>query len=110
MDNGYLYAEAQRANTAKDQFLATLSHELRTPLNAIVGLAEHAASPEVMRPEGVPKAWAAIDRNTEMLTELIEDLLDVSRIATGKDPPGRRRSRRQRGGARQRPDHGAESR
>ena len=84
MDNGYLYAEAQRANTAKDQFLATLSHELRTPLNAIVGWLSMLRSPEVMTPAGVPKAWAAIDRNTEALTGLIEDLLDVSRIATGK--------------------------
>ena len=84
MDNGYLYAEAQRANTAKDQFLATLSHELRTPLNAIVGWLSMLRRPEVMSSAGMPKAWAAIDRNTEALTELIEDLLDVSRIATGK--------------------------
>jgi signal transduction histidine kinase len=84
MDNGYLYAEAQRANHAKDQFLATLSHELRTPLNAIVGWLSMLRRPEVMTPEGAPKAWAAIDRNTKGLAELIEDLLDVSRIATGK--------------------------
>jgi signal transduction histidine kinase len=84
MDNGYLYAEAQRANTAKDQFLATLSHELRTPLNAIVGWLSMLRRPEVMSAAGVPKAWATIDRNTQALNELIEDLLDVSRIATGK--------------------------
>jgi signal transduction histidine kinase len=84
MDNGYLYAEAQRANMAKDHFLATLSHELRTPLNALVGWLRMLRSPEVMRPAAVPKAWAAIDRNTEALTGLVEDLLDVSRIATGK--------------------------
>jgi signal transduction histidine kinase len=84
MDNGYLYAEAQRANMAKDQFLATLSHELRTPLNAIVGWLSMVRRPEVMTSMGVPKAWAAIDRNTGALNELIEDLLDVSRIATGK--------------------------
>ena len=84
MDNGYLYAEAQRANTAKDQFLATLSHELRTPLNALVGWLSMLRRPAVMTPGGVPKAWAAIDRNTEALTGLVEDLLDVSRIATGK--------------------------
>ena len=48
MDNGYLYAEAQRANMAKDQFLATLSHELRTPLNAIVGWLSMLRRPEVM--------------------------------------------------------------
>ncbi len=84
MDNGYLYAEAQRANMAKDHFLATLSHELRTPLNAIVGWLSMLRRPEVMTSAGVPKAWAAIDRNTAALNELIEDLLDVSRIATGK--------------------------
>jgi signal transduction histidine kinase len=84
MDNGALYAEAQRANMAKDHFLATLSHELRTPLNAIVGWLSMLRRPEVMSAAGLPKAWAAIDRNTEALTGLIEDLLDVSRIATGK--------------------------
>jgi signal transduction histidine kinase len=84
MDNGSLYAEAQRANMAKDHFLATLSHELRTPLNAIVGWLSMLRRPEVMSSAGLPKAWAAIDRNTEALTGLIEDLLDLSRIATGK--------------------------
>jgi signal transduction histidine kinase len=84
MDNGYLYAEAQRANSAKDQFLATLSHELRTPLNALVGWMSMLRRPEVMSASGTPRAWAAIDRNTEALTDLVEDLLDVSRIATGK--------------------------
>jgi signal transduction histidine kinase len=84
MDNGYLYAEAQRANLAKDQFLATLSHELRTPLNAIMGWLSMLRRPEVMTREGVPKAWTAVDRNTTALAALIEDLLDVSRIATGK--------------------------
>jgi signal transduction histidine kinase len=84
MDNGYLYAEAQRANLAKDQFLATLSHELRTPLNAIMGWLSMLRRPEVMTSGGTPKAWAAVDRNTNALAALIEDLLDVSRIATGK--------------------------
>jgi signal transduction histidine kinase len=84
MDNGYLYAETQRANLAKDQFLATLSHELRTPLNAIMGWLSMLRRPEVMTPASMPKAWTAIDRNIKALAELIEDLLDVSRIATGK--------------------------
>ncbi len=84
MDNGFLYAEAQRANMAKDHFLATLSHELRTPLNAIVGWLSMLRRPEVLSAAGLPKAWVAIDRNTEALTGLIEDLLDLSRIATGK--------------------------
>ena len=84
MDNGYLYAEAQRANTAKDQFLATLSHELRTPLNALVGWLSMVRREDVVSPSLMAKAWGAIDRNAEALTGLIEDLLDVSRIATGK--------------------------
>ena len=84
MDNGDLYAAAQRANRTKDQFLATLSHELRTPLNALVGWLSMVRRPEVMTPVGLPKAWQAIDRNAQALTSLIEDLLDVSRIATGK--------------------------
>ena len=84
MDNGDLYAEAQRANVAKDHFLATLSHELRTPLNAIVGWLSMVRRPEVMSAAGSPKAWASIDRNSQALIGLIEDLLDVSRIATGK--------------------------
>jgi signal transduction histidine kinase len=84
MDNGYSHAEALRANTAKDQFLATLSHELRSPLNAIVGWLSMLRRPEVVPSAGVPKAWAAVDRNAKALTGLIEDLLDVSRIATGK--------------------------
>jgi signal transduction histidine kinase len=84
MDNGYLYADAQRANMAKDHFLATLSHELRTPLNALAGWLSMLRRPAVMTAAGVPKAWAAIDRNTAALTDLVEDLLDISRIATGK--------------------------
>lgn len=84
MDNGDLYAAAQRANRTKDQFLATLSHELRTPLNALVGWLSMVRRPEVMSGAGVAKAWLAIDRNAQALTSLIEDLLDVSRIATGK--------------------------
>jgi signal transduction histidine kinase len=79
-----LHAESERANTAKDQFLATLSHELRTPLNAIVGWLSMLRSPKFNAPADLPKAWSAIDRNTQALTELVEDLLDVSRIATGK--------------------------
>ena len=53
-------------------------------LNAIVGWLSMLRRPEVMSVAGLPKAWAAIDRNTDALTGLIEDLLDVSRIATGK--------------------------
>ena len=59
----YLYAEAQRANIAKDQFLATLSHELRTPLNAMLGWVRMLRRAEVM-PEKRTHAMEVIDRNT----------------------------------------------
>jgi PAS domain S-box-containing protein len=76
-------AEAERVSRMKDEFLATLSHELRTPLNAIVGWAhliqESAASPEVVS-EGI----SVIDRNVRAQAQLIQDLLDMSRIISGK--------------------------
>jgi signal transduction histidine kinase/CheY-like chemotaxis protein len=75
--------EAERASRMKDEFLATLSHELRTPLNAIFGwtqvLTMKSCDPTVVR-EGI----AIIDRNVRIQTQLIEDLLDVSRIISGK--------------------------
>jgi signal transduction histidine kinase/FixJ family two-component response regulator len=75
--------EAERANRLKDEFLATLSHELRTPLNAIAGWAEllkEAADDEA----SVTEAAGAISRSVRVQAELIEDLLDVSRIISGK--------------------------
>jgi len=74
---------AERANRAKDDFLATVSHELRTPLNAIAGwvtLLRSASLP----PERVADALDTIDRNARAQTRLIDDLLDVSRIISGK--------------------------
>jgi PAS domain S-box-containing protein len=78
--------DAERANQVKDDFLAALSHELRTPLNAIVGWSqllrprlEHAkADPDVVA--GIQ----AIERNARIQAQLIADLLDVSRVASGK--------------------------
>ncbi|MGE3178357.1 MAG: ATP-binding protein [Vicinamibacterales bacterium] len=77
-----LYREAQEANRLKDEFLATLSHELRTPLNAILGWARILRS----RPldEKADHAVQVIERNAEAQARLIEDVLDVSRIITGK--------------------------
>jgi signal transduction histidine kinase/CheY-like chemotaxis protein len=75
--------EAQGANRAKDQFLATLSHELRTPLNAMIGWTRMLRTRE-MPPEKTRKALETIERNARMQAELIEDILDVSRIITGK--------------------------
>ena len=76
-------AELQRALRLKDEFLATVSHELRTPLNAIVGWVHVFRSPNVPS-ELAAQAADAIDRNAQRQVRLIEDILDVSRIVTGK--------------------------
>ena len=76
-------AEAQAADRAKDEFLATLSHELRTPLNAILGWINMLRSGRV-REERRVGALEVIERNAKAQARLIEDLLDVSRIITGK--------------------------
>jgi signal transduction histidine kinase len=75
--------EAQAANRAKDEFLATLSHELRTPLNAILGWARLLSGGNLDE-NTARKAIEIIDRNTRLQAQLIEDLLDISRIITGK--------------------------
>jgi len=74
--------EAEAANRAKDEFLATLSHELRTPLNAIVGWARMLLDGSVE--EGKKQqALEVIDRNAALQVRLVDDILDVSRIITG---------------------------
>jgi PAS domain S-box-containing protein len=90
IDNAQLYAAAEKAraaaesaNRAKDEFLATMSHELRTPLNAVMGWIQ------VLRtgagtPESRNRALATIERNARSQAQIIDDLLDVSRIVTGK--------------------------
>jgi len=90
IDNAKLYEAAQRerarveeANHAKDIFLATVSHELRTPLNAMVGWTR------MLRAGRVPDAkkqhaLETIEKNAHQQTQLIEDLLDISRIVSGK--------------------------
>lgn len=75
-------AEAESANRAKDQFLATLSHELRTPLNAILGWASLMRTGQ-LSPVESDQALETIERNARIQAQLIEDLLDVSRIVTG---------------------------
>lgn len=75
--------EVERVSRMKDEFLATLSHELRTPLNAIFGWTQLLKiSPQ--EPAVINEAIEVIDRNVRAQTQLIEDLLDVSRIISGK--------------------------
>ncbi|MFA5908882.1 MAG: ATP-binding protein [Vicinamibacterales bacterium] len=73
---------AEEANHLKDEFLATVSHELRTPLNAIVGWARILASKQVP-PAVAEQGISTIERNAWALAHIIDDLLDMSRIATG---------------------------
>ncbi|MEG3909700.1 PAS domain S-box protein [Microcoleus sp. w2-18bC1] len=75
--------ELARANRIKDEFLGTLSHELRTPLNAMLGWAQLLRNRKFDEKTTV-RALETIDRNTRALATLIEDLLDVSQIITGK--------------------------
>lgn len=75
--------EAERASQMKDEFLATLSHELRTPLNAILGWAQLLRS-GVMDADEVAQGLDTIERNARVQTQIIEDLLDMSRIISGK--------------------------
>ncbi|MDQ2936785.1 MAG: ATP-binding protein [Acidobacteriota bacterium] len=74
---------AERANHLKDEFLATLSHELRTPLTAIVGWAQMLGNPKLDAADSL-RAIEVIRRNARMQVQMVEDLLDVSRIITGK--------------------------
>jgi len=77
------YEEARAANRAKDEFLATLSHELRTPLSAIVGWT-HMLRTGQLDSGTAARAIETIDRNARVQTQLISDILDVSRIVSGK--------------------------
>jgi PAS domain S-box-containing protein len=76
-------SEAERVSFMKDEFLATLSHELRTPLNAIVGWAQVLRKRQHADPQ-VLEGLTVIDRNARVQAQLIEDLLDMSRIVSGK--------------------------
>jgi signal transduction histidine kinase/ActR/RegA family two-component response regulator len=76
-------AKAEEANLAKDNFLATVSHELRNPLNAIVLLASILLSDQEVH-EGARQRVKAIDRAARTQAQLIDDLLDVSRIKSGR--------------------------
>ncbi|KOP25307.1 diguanylate cyclase [Hapalosiphon sp. MRB220] len=83
IDNAQLYEESQRANRIKDEFLAVLSHELRSPLNPILGWAKLLQTHKVDVAR-TTQALSIIERNAKLQAELIDDLLDVSRILRGK--------------------------
>jgi PAS domain S-box-containing protein len=76
-------SEAERANRLKDEFLATISHELRTPLNAILGWARLLSRPELSAVQR-ERASETIARNAVAQARIIDDILDASRIVTGK--------------------------
>jgi PAS domain S-box-containing protein len=73
----------EEASRAKDEFLATLSHELRTPLNTVLGYT-HMLQNGAIGPEDLAKALQTIGRNADALTRLVNDVLDTSRVVTGK--------------------------
>jgi len=82
-DEKHTEEELRQAVRAKDEFLATLSHELRTPLTAIHGWASLLHTGKV-KPAEITKAYEVIERNVKAQTQLVDDLLNVSRIVLGK--------------------------
>ena len=83
IENAQAYEEAQRANRIKDNFLATLSHELRTPLNAILGYTWMLRA-NALADDRREHALETVERNAKTVSQMLYDLLDVSRIASGK--------------------------
>jgi PAS domain S-box-containing protein len=82
-ENERLYRQAEEANRTKDLFIATLSHELRTPLNAVVGWVS-LLKKGLLAPDKQARALEVIERNTRIQTQLLSDILDISRITHGK--------------------------
>jgi PAS domain S-box-containing protein len=76
--------EAEKANQMKDEFLAIVSHELRTPLNAIMGWTHVVRSSTVPQPDQTRRALEVIERNARIQTQIVSDVLDISRITSGK--------------------------
>jgi signal transduction histidine kinase/ActR/RegA family two-component response regulator len=85
IENARQYAEVREASRLKDEFLATISHEIRTPLNAVLGWTKVLQMPGTSATEGKgARALEAIERNSRIQAQLVEDLLDISRIVAGK--------------------------
>jgi PAS domain S-box-containing protein len=82
-ENERLYRQAEESSRLKEEFLATISHELRTPLSAILGWTRMLRMGQ-LSPENSAKALDTIERNARAQSQLVDDLLDVSRIITGK--------------------------
>ena len=82
-ENARAYEQVRQANRLKDEFLATLSHEMRTPLNAVLGYVRMIRT-RVIAPERLEQALEVVERNASALTQIVEDVLDVSRIVSGK--------------------------
>lgn len=82
-DKQRLYEQAERANQAKDQFLATVSHELRTPLTSILGWSQMLGAGN-LESSMAQRAIAIIERNARAQAQIVDDLLDISRIVSGK--------------------------
>ncbi len=83
LENASMYASVQEASRIKDDFLASLSHELRTPLNAILGYA-HMLRSGLVPSDRRDRAIETIERNAASLAQIVDDVLDVSRIVAGK--------------------------
>jgi PAS domain S-box-containing protein len=83
IENARAYARASEASRLKDEFLATLSHELRTPLNAVLGYARMLRL-GALAPDRVSAALDVVERNATALKQIIEDVLDISRIVAGR--------------------------
>jgi PAS domain S-box-containing protein len=82
-ENERLYRQAEESSRLKEEFLATISHELRTPLSAILGWTRMLRLGQ-LSPDDSAKALDTIERNARAQAQLVDDLLDVSRIITGK--------------------------
>jgi PAS domain S-box-containing protein len=83
LENARMFSMVQDASRLKDEFLASLSHELRTPLNAVLGYARMVRS-GMLSAEKQARAIETIERNATSLTQIVEDVLDISRIIAGK--------------------------